>query len=47
MITLNFSNLEYICQDCHNIEHHAQKCIKPELTFDKDGNLIKRISPPK
>ncbi|WP_084038417.1 HNH endonuclease signature motif containing protein [Brochothrix campestris] len=44
-ITLNWSNLEYLCQDCHNQEHHANVMVDKGLTFDKEGNLI-QLSPP-
>lgn len=45
MITLSFNNLEYVCQDCHNKEHHSSDSTKPDVKFDKDGNLIKKIPP--
>jgi len=36
-ITLNWDNLEALCQDCHNKEHHN----KPKrYSFDSDGNII-------
>lgn len=36
------SNLEALCQDCHNKEHH-RKDKKRRYMFDEEGNLI---SPP-
>ena len=40
-ITLNWDNLEYVCQDCHNDEHHsAHSTVREDVTFDDDGNLI-------
>lgn len=36
-ITLNFDNLEGLCQDCHNKEHMA-KCSR--AVFDDNGNVI-------
>lgn len=41
-ITLNWDNLEALCQDCHNKEHFAKggACVSG-LRFDKDGNLVK------
>lgn len=42
-ITLNHDNLEYLCQDCHNREHHSvNEQIREGLEFDKQGNLIRR-----
>lgn len=42
-ITLNFANLEYVCQKCHNKEHMSSSAVKEELQFDREGNLIKKI----
>lgn len=40
-VTLNWSNLEYVCQDCHNLEHHGKYlAIREDVTFDAEGNLI-------
>ena len=38
-ITLIWDNLEALCQDCHNKEHHKRQ---PSLRygFDADGRLI-------
>lgn len=47
MITLNFDNLEYLCQDCHNREHHANVLTREDVKFDLEGNLIKNIPPEK
>lgn len=42
-ITLNHSNLELLCQDCHNREHHERySATRFELKFDEMGNLIER-----
>lgn len=40
-IALSFDNLELLCQDCHNKEHHSKR---PErrYAFDEQGNLIKK-----
>jgi hypothetical protein len=36
-ITLSFDNLEGVCDEHHNLEHHG----KPKrYRFDKDGNII-------
>lgn len=40
-VTLGWGNLEALCQDCHNKEHH-KKAPMMRYRFDKDGN----ISPP-
>ncbi|WP_113870111.1 HNH endonuclease [Paraliobacillus ryukyuensis] len=41
-ITLNHSNLELLCQDCHNEEHHYKYSpTRKGFAFDSDGNLIK------
>lgn len=42
-ITLNFDNLELVCQDCHNKEHHStHEPLREGVMFDVDGNLIKK-----
>lgn len=46
MITLNFENLEYICQTCHTQEHLKGKSTKDDVEFDEEGNLIMKKSPP-
>ena len=38
-ITLGWDNLEALCQECHNIEHHKKERTG-RYTFDKDGNVI-------
>ena len=38
-ITLNWDNLEALCQDCHNKEHHAAADTR-RYRFDADGNVI-------
>lgn len=35
-ITLSFSNLKLVCQDCHAMEHKKEK----RYYFDKNGNCI-------
>lgn len=44
--TLNWNNLEYLCQNCHNKEHHKNKegITRDGLEFDEFGNLVQ--SPP-
>jgi 5-methylcytosine-specific restriction endonuclease McrA len=39
-VTLNHEHLEYLCQDCHNIEHMARAPMADGLRFDKEGNII-------
>lgn len=41
-ITLNWDNLEPLCQDCHNQEHkqNGGDCVDG-LTFDNTGHLTK------
>ena len=46
-VTLNFDNLEYLCQDCHNAEHGGDhKAIKDGLYFDEFGDLRAVKAPP-
>lgn len=46
LITLNFDNLEYICQKCHTQEHLRDKSTREDVIFDEDGNLVKKKIPP-
>ena len=39
-ITLNWDNLEALCQDCHNREHHKQQTTAARYKFDRYGNVI-------
>ena len=42
-ITLNFKNLEGLCQECHNKEHHEKySSTRYELKFTPDGDIVKR-----
>lgn len=40
-VSLNFTNLEYLCQDCHNTEHMEREnaLVRGGLNFDEKGNL--------
>lgn len=38
-ITLGWDNLEALCQDCHNKEHHRQR-QQQRYAFDEDGNVL-------
>ncbi|MFB9330110.1 HNH endonuclease [Paenibacillus aurantiacus] len=42
-VSLNHALLEYLCQDCHNKEHHgcSEPVIREGLAFDKYGNLVR------
>lgn len=41
-VTLNWDNLEPLCQDCHNREHQQNGGdTAPGLTFDATGHLVK------
>jgi Restriction endonuclease len=42
-IILSWENLEALCQDCHNKEHHKKE-ISRRYNFDKDGNVIPPIA---
>lgn len=44
-ITLSFSNLELLCEDCHNKEHKRKENTR--YTFAPDGSLLPpgKISP--
>ena len=39
MLSLNFDNLEALCFNCHQAEHHRNADCRPELYFDSAGNL--------
>ncbi|PKG22734.1 HNH endonuclease [Niallia nealsonii] len=41
-ITLNWTNLEALCQTCHNQEHHSSEICVTGLAFDSKGNLIQK-----
>ena len=44
-ITLNFANLELLCQDCHNKEHSIK--YKKRYSFDANGSIIPPALPKK
>lgn len=49
-ITLNESNLEFVCKSCHDKIHNycnMQKEKRREITFDADGNPIAADDPPR
>lgn len=41
-ISLNFNNLELLCQDCHNDEHMGNATLTKGLKFDTFGNVIQK-----
>lgn len=41
MVSLNYDNLEALCFDCHQAEHHRNNDCRDELYFDADGNIRK------
>lgn len=41
-ITLGEENLELLCRDCHTLAHAAQPVVADGLTFDENGNIVKR-----
>ncbi|MBQ6519466.1 MAG: HNH endonuclease [Anaerolineaceae bacterium] len=40
-MTMSWSNLEALCQDCHNKEHFREK-TEQRYAFGPDGSLIAR-----
>ena len=38
-ITLNEDNLEGICKECHELEHHQDIANRKGYTFDNDGQI--------
>lgn len=42
MIALNPDNLEALCFDCHNKEHHAAVEVGEDYYFDNDGNIVRK-----
>lgn len=41
-IALDETNLEGICKDCHEAEHHQDISTRKDYLFDENGNLIKK-----
>lgn len=41
-VTLNWDNLEYLCQDCHNKEHigKCKEIIRDGLRFNSNGEVV-------
>ena len=40
MIALNPDNLEALCFDCHQKEHHGSQEVADDCFFDANGNLV-------
>lgn len=43
MIALNPDNLEALCFECHQKEHHESDEVDKDLYFDTNGNLCSKI----
>lgn len=41
-IALGESNLELLCRECHALAHAGELATDSGLTFDEDGNVVKR-----
>lgn len=41
-ITLDENNLEGLCKECHEKEHHQDEVTRLGYEFDEEGNLIKK-----
>lgn len=41
-VTLNWDNLESLCQTCHTQEHRSHGIVAEGLAFDANGNLIQK-----
>ena len=39
-IALDENNLEGICKECHELEHHQDQVTRSEYVFDEQGNLV-------
>ena len=41
-IAFGESNLELLCRECHALAHAGELATDSGLTFDEDGNVVKR-----
>lgn len=41
-ITLDENNLEGLCKECHEKEHHQDEVTRLGYEFDEEGNIIKK-----
>ena len=39
-VTLNENNLEGLCKECHESEHHQDVSVRKDYMFDENGNLV-------
>ena len=41
-ITLNWDRLEYLCQECHNLEHMSKhkEVVREGLEFNSKGEIV-------
>lgn len=47
-VTLSWDNLECLCNNCHEQEHHGKlPVISNGLKFDRHGNVVKADSTPR
>lgn len=44
MIALNPDNLEALCFECHQKEHHEGSQVAEGLYFDENGNILQKPS---
>ena len=46
-ITLNFKNLELLCQTCHAIHHNSKYgSTRYDVKFDENGDVVRIQAPP-
>lgn len=43
MISLHEDNLEGLCKECHNDEHHPSGSIRRDVSFDENGDMIQKF----
>jgi len=41
-IALCMDNLEGLCKECHELEHHKDEVTRKGYMFDEDGDLVER-----
>lgn len=43
-VTLSWSNLEALCQECHNREHMSKhSALREDVRFDANGDLVRKV----
>lgn len=40
LIALHEDNLEGLCKECHNDEHHPSGSIRRDVSFDENGDMV-------